>query len=76
MSKLTIRDILKFIDKFKISNVDLTGGAPELNINFRFFVRELKNRGCHIIDRCNLTIILEKSMSNLPDFFKENEVNK
>ena len=74
MSKLTIRDILKFIDKFKISNVDLTGGAPELNMNFRFFVRELKNRGCHIIDRCNLTIILEKSMSNLPDFFKENEV--
>ena len=74
MSKLTIRDILKFIDKFKISNVDLTGGAPELNMNFRFFVRELKNRGCHIIDRCNLTIILEKSMSDLPDFFKENEV--
>ena len=74
MSKLTIRDILKFIDKFKISNIDLTGGAPELNMNFRFFVRELKNRGCHIIDRCNLTIILEKSMSDLPDFFKENEV--
>ena len=74
MSKLTIRDILKFIDKFKISNVDLTGGAPELNMNFRFFVRELKNRGCHIIDRCNLTIIFEKSMSDLPDFFKENEV--
>ena len=74
MSELTMRDILKFIEKFNISNVDLTGGAPELNMNFRFFVRELKNRGCHIIDRCNLTIILEKSMSDLPDFFKENEV--
>ena len=74
MSELTMRDILKFIEKFNISNVDLTGGAPELNMNFRFFVRELKNRGCHIIDRCNLTIILEKSMSDLPDFLKENEV--
>ena len=67
-------DILKFIDRFSIVNIDLTGGAPELNKNFKFFIKELKNRNCHIIDRCNLTIILEKSMSGLADFLKQNEV--
>lgn len=74
MSKSVMIDILKFIDRFSIVNVDLTGGAPELNKNFKFFIKELKNRNCHIIDRCNLTIILEKSMSGLADFLKQNEV--
>ena len=74
MSKNVMLDILRFIDVNNIKSVDLTGGAPELNKNFRYFVRELKEIGCHVIDRCNLTILLEKNQSGLAEFFKNNEV--
>ncbi len=74
MSKEVMDTILKFIDGNKIKNIDLTGGAPELNINFKYFVSELVTRGCHVIDRCNLTILLENGQENLADFLCENEV--
>jgi radical SAM/Cys-rich protein len=55
--------------------VDLTGGAPELNPDFRWFVQNIKALGRHIIVRCNLTIILaNKRFNDLPDFFKTNSV--
>ncbi len=58
-----------------IATVDLTGGAPELNPNFRWFVEQIKALGRHIIVRCNLTIILaNKRFNDLPDFFKLNKV--
>lgn len=54
-----------------IGIVDITGGAPELNPNFRWFVESIKALGRHIIVRCNLTIILaNKRFNDLPDFFK------
>ena len=74
MSKFVMNDILNFIDDYNIRKVDLTGGAPELNKNFRFFIKELKIRNCHIIDRCNLTILIEKSMADLAVFLKENQI--
>lgn len=53
------------------TTVDLTGGAPELNPDFRWFVEEIKKLGKHIIVRCNLTIILaNKRFHDLPSFFK------
>ena len=55
MSKSVMIDILKFIDRFSVVNVDLTGGAPELNKNFKFFIKELKNRNFYFI--FNITII-------------------
>jgi len=58
-----------------ISTVDLTGGAPEMNPDFRWFVTEIKKQGKHIIVRCNLTIILaNKRYHDLPEFFKENQI--
>lgn len=58
-----------------IKTVDLTGGAPELNPDFRWFVEEIKKLGKHIIVRCNLTIILSnKRFHDLPDFFKANTI--
>ena len=55
--------------------VDLTGGAPEMNPDFLWFVREIKNLGRHIMVRSNLTIILaNKKYHDLPAFYKENEV--
>lgn len=57
-----------------ISTVDLTGGAPEMNPHFRHFVIEARKMGRHIIDRCNLTILLAKGFEDLPEFLAENEV--
>lgn len=54
-----------------IGIVDLTGGAPELNPDFRWFAENIKALGRHIIVRCNLTIILaSRRFYDLPDFFK------
>jgi len=58
-----------------LTTVDITGGAPELNPNFRWFVGEVKKLDRHIIVRCNLTIILaNKRFHDLPQFFKEHKV--
>ena len=56
-----------------LKTVDLTGGAPEMNPDFRWFVEEIKkgNPAIHIIVRCNLTIIrANKKYYDLPEFFK------
>jgi radical SAM/Cys-rich protein len=54
--------------------VDLTGGAPEMNPHFRWLVRELRGRGVHVLDRCNLTILLEPEFEDLIDFLASMEV--
>ncbi|MBF0279197.1 MAG: arsenosugar biosynthesis radical SAM protein ArsS [SAR324 cluster bacterium] len=54
--------------------IDITGGAPELNPNFQFLVTEAKMLERHVMDRCNLTILLEKGQENLAEFLAENEV--
>ncbi len=66
-------DILAANPSFK--TVDLTGGAPELNPDFRWFVEEIKKLNKHIIVRCNLTIILaNKKYNDLPVFFKQHDI--
>ncbi len=75
MTLETMQLCLVAIKNPDIKIVDLTGGAPELNPNFRWFVREIKKLGKHIIIRCNLTIILaNKKFNDLPDFFKLHQV--
>ena len=49
----------------KISVVDLTGGAPELNPDFRYLVRNAVDAGIHVIDRCNLTVLEEAGQEDL-----------
>ena len=66
--------ILQWIKKNKISIVDITGGAPELNPNFRKIVSECRNLGIHVIVRCNLTVIFEKGQDNLSEFYSKNKV--
>ncbi len=57
------------------NTVDLTGGAPELNPDFRWFVQEIKKLNKHIIVRCNLTIILSnKKFHDLPVFFRQHNI--
>lgn len=60
----------------QIHTVDITGGAPEMNANFRWFVEEVSKLGRKIIDRCNLTIIVaNKKYHDLPQFFAAHKVN-
>jgi radical SAM/Cys-rich protein len=59
----------------QLVTVDLTGGAPEMNPHFRWFVGEIKNLGRHVMVRCNLTIILSnKKYNDLPLFYKQHDV--
>lgn len=75
MTRETMEACLDFIDRSEVKTVDLTGGAPELNPNFRWLVEALSERNVQIIDRCNLTIILaNKRFNDLPDFFAEHKV--
>jgi len=57
-----------------ITNVDITGGAPELNANFALLVRESGRLGRHVIDRCNLTVLLEPGQEHLAEFLAQHEV--
>src|SRR5262245_50364324 len=54
--------------------VDLTGGAPEMNPHFRRLVDEFVARRAHVLDRCNLTILLEGGYEDLIDFMAARNV--
>lgn len=76
MTRETMTDCLRAMDHPSVKTVDLTGGAPEMNPNFRWFVEEISKLGKEIIVRCNLTIILaNKKYYDLPDFFKKHRIN-
>lgn len=75
MSRENLEICLDIIKSNDIPTVDLTGGAPEMNPHFRWFVDELGKLNRHVIVRCNLTIILaNKKFHDLPEFFKKNKV--
>ena len=58
----------------EIETVDITGGAPELNPHFRYLVETARGLGKHVIDRCNLTILLEDDQEDLGEFLKSQQV--
>jgi len=77
MDKETIDTILDVIKARDVKTLDLTGGAPEMNPHFRWFVEEASRIGVkEIIVRSNLTIILaNKKFKDLPEFFKKHKVH-
>jgi len=75
MTRDTMQLCLDAIDKTNCSTVDLTGGAPEMNPDFRWFVEQLSEKGKKIIVRCNLTIIVaNKKYNDLPEFYKKHKI--
>lgn len=74
MDKETINQILSFIDLHNVITLDLTGGAPEMNPHFKYLVAAVLDRGVKVIDRCNLTILLEPAYQGLPEFLAQNQV--
>jgi len=74
MDRKTIKKLLAFIDDSTVRTLDLTGGAPELNPHFREFVSAARQRGLEVIDRCNLTVLLEPDQQDTARFLADNEV--
>ena len=68
MDRATIDLCLAALDRTAAHTVDITGGAPELNPHFRDLVEECVARGKHVIDRCNLTILLLPRFTDLPEW--------
>jgi radical SAM/Cys-rich protein len=74
MSLETVADVLAFLGIAALKNLDLTGGAPELNPHFRHLVERARELGVHVIDRCNLTILSEPGEEDLGRFLAAQRV--
>ena len=77
MTKETMQQILDVLKNTDVNTLDLTGGAPEMNPNFRWFVEESSKIGVKdFIVRSNLTIILaNKKYHDLPNFFAKHNIH-
>ena len=75
MTRKIIDRILKLLQASKtVKTIDITGGAPEMNPHFSYFVKNLKTLGMNIIDRCNLTILQEKGYEHMPSLLCDYQV--
>ena len=74
MSGETADAVIEVLDAVRPGTLDLTGGAPELNPHFRRLVSAARRRGVEVIDRCNLTILLQPGQEGLAEFLAEEGV--
>lgn len=74
MPRETMRACLDAMAAADIGTLDVTGGAPEMNPHFRWFVGQARAAGRHVIDRCNLTILVAPGFRDVPEFLAEHEV--
>lgn len=70
----TMKDCLEVFKNNNFSTIDITGGAPEMNPNFQWFVREMRKVADKVIVRTNLVILLEEKYKHLPEFYRDNKV--
>jgi radical SAM/Cys-rich protein len=70
MSRATMEQVLSTAARIGATMLDITGGAPEMNPNFRWFMAQARERGLTVMVRTNLTILLEDGYTDLPDFFR------
>jgi radical SAM/Cys-rich protein len=74
MSRETAEVCIRALAATEIPTVDITGGAPELNPNFRWLVEQARSLGRHVMDRCNLSVLLLPSQSGLAEFLAAHRV--
>jgi radical SAM/Cys-rich protein len=74
MSRKTAEQCVAALAQTDIPTVDMTGGAPELNPNFRWLVEQAHTLDRHVVDRCNLTVLLLPSQQDLASFLAANQV--
>ncbi len=66
--------MLQFLERRRIATLDITGGAPELNPQFRRMVTAAREMGVRVMDRCNLTIFEVEGQGRLPEFLAGEQV--
>jgi len=66
--------VLDFVERRRIATLDITGGAPELNANFRRLVTGARALGIKVMDRCNLTILEQPGQEDLAEFLSDHQV--
>jgi radical SAM/Cys-rich protein len=74
MSASDVEQVLSFLRHNRVAALDLTGGAPELHPQFREIVARARASGTRVIDRCNLTILVEPGHEDLAEFLAANGV--
>lgn len=74
MSGEVIEKIIDFLRDHQGLTLDITGGCPELNANFKFLIEEVYELTSRLMVRTNLTIFSEKGMDWLPSWYREHEV--
>jgi len=74
MTRETAEACVAALRRTDAPTVDITGGAPELNENFRYLVDASRELGRHVMDRCNLTVLMLRSQQDLAGFLAEREV--
>jgi radical SAM/Cys-rich protein len=75
MSWATMEQVLAAARSSGARTVDITGGAPEMNPDFRRFVTAARAQGHEVIVRTNLTIALQPGFTDLPEFFRAQQVH-
>ncbi|MGD2119590.1 MAG: arsenosugar biosynthesis radical SAM protein ArsS [Chromatiales bacterium] len=74
MSRQTADQVVEFLQREPVATLDITGGAPELNDNFRYLVTAAAEQGLQVMDRCNLTVLQEPDQQDLAEFLAEHRV--
>jgi radical SAM/Cys-rich protein len=74
MDRDTVFEVVAFLKATGIRTLDITGGAPELNPDFRTLVTAARDIGVHVMDRCNLTILEQPGQEDLAQFLSDHEV--
>ncbi len=74
MDRETVDAVLALLERASLKTLDLTGGAPELNPHFRYLVSAARSLDVHVIDRCNLTVLLEPGQEDLGEFLAQHQV--
>jgi radical SAM/Cys-rich protein len=74
MSAEMVSDVISFLRRSKVPELDLTGGAPEMHPAFRYLVTAAHDLGVRVTDRCNLTILEEPGFESMAGFLADHQV--
>lgn len=74
MSRELVELIVQVLEAQNIDTLDLTGGAPEMHDDFKYLVTAARALGVNVIDRCNLTILMEEGYEDMAQFLADHQV--
>jgi len=74
MTREVMQTALQFAAQHRLEVLDLTGGSPEMNPDFRWLVHNARQQGLHVMDRCNPTILMEPGYQDTAEFLAEQRV--